>query len=162
VEVDGRGLGGEYAGDVVDEVLEGVEFLLDELGSTEAGMLGSFAQFFQTVFVHSSLLGVVSHAFQVALLFHFLDDLVDVAFNVATHTADLLQCLPHLGPLDLADLPVPLRLLIQELQVFVPDVGDIVQHFCVEIADAFTLAFVPCLHALDGFALRLVVLLQLA
>ena len=112
--------------------------------------------------MHSSLLRVVAHAFQVTFILHFLHDLIDVALDVTPHAADLLQRLPHLGPLDLADLSVPLRLLIQELQVFVPDVGHVVQHFSVEIPDAFTLPFVPCLHALDDFALRLVVLLQLA
>ncbi len=158
VEVLG-GLGAENTSDVIDEVLEGIEFLLDELRCTEAGVVGGFPQLLQPVLMHTPLLAVVGHALQVALVLHFLHDLIDVALDVHTHTPDLLQRLRHLSRLDLADLTVSLRFLLQELQVFIADVGDVVQHFRVEVANRLFFLLVVGLHGLYRLSLRKVVLL---
>lgn len=86
----GRCFRAENAGDVVHEVFEGVEFLFDEFWSAKASMFGGFAKFFQSVFMNSTFLRVVCHAFEIALILYFLYNLVDIAFNIASHTANLL------------------------------------------------------------------------
>jgi hypothetical protein len=60
--------------------------LLDELGGAEAGMVGGFTKFLQPVLMHSSLLGIIGHTLQIALILYFFDDLVDIALDVHTHT----------------------------------------------------------------------------
>lgn len=125
-------------------------------------MLGGLAQLFQPVLVHSSLLRVVPHALKVAFLFHLLHDLVDVALDVCAHAADLLQSLCHLSCLYLADLSVALGFFLQELHVLVADVGDVVHHLSVKIANIFSFSLVANLNALDGLALRPIILLQLS
>lgn len=163
LELDrGGGLGAEYAGNIVHEILEGVQLFLDELGRAEAGVLGGLAQFFQPVLVHSSFLRVVAHALEIAFLLHLLHDLVDVAFDVCAHAADFLEGFCHFGCLDLADLSVALCLFLEELHVFVADVADVVHHFCVKITDIVFFPLVASLHALDGLALRPIILLQLS
>jgi hypothetical protein len=158
----GGGLWAEYACDIVNEILEGVEFFLDELGRAEAGVLGGLAQFFQPVLMHSSLLRVVAHALEIAFLFHLLHDFVDVAFDVCAHAADFLESFRHFGCLYFADLSVALCLFLEELHVLVADVGNVVHHFCVKITDIVFFSLVASFHALDGLTLRPIVLLQLS
>ena len=125
-------------------------------------MFGGLAQLFQPVFVHSSFLRVVAHALEIALLFDLLHDLVDVALYVAPHAADLLESLTHLCSFDLTDLSVALCLFLEELHVFVADVGDVVHHLCVKITDILSFLLIASFHALYRLAFRPVVLLQLA
>lgn len=49
-------------------------------------MVGGFTKFLQPVLMHSSLLGIIGHTLQIALILYFFDDLVDIALDVHTHT----------------------------------------------------------------------------
>ena len=120
-----------------------------------------FAEFFEPMCVHALLLRVVAHALEVALLFDFLDDLVHVCLDIAFHVLDLLEGLRYLGSLDIADLTVPMRLLFQELEVLIPDVGDVVQHFFIEVSNILSLLLVTILHVFNGVVLVAIILLQL-
>lgn len=111
--------------------------------------------------MESSLLGVVGHAFGIAVFVNLVDYLIDVAGDVLMHGRDFLQGFADLGCFDLANLSVAVLFFLQEMEMLISNVLKIFHHRSIEIADCFLLDLIAPLHPLHLLLLFNVALFQL-
>jgi hypothetical protein len=101
--------------------------------------------------MNSFLLVIVGHAFIIALFLYFLYYFLDVAFNILPHGSKLFQRLRDFCCFNLTYLRIPLRLFLEEVEVFISDVLEILKQGRIEISNGNFLDFMAILYFADFF-----------